>query len=233
MRKLFKLLALFTVSIYAQEVYATFDVEASKHASLAFSSSGVIEKMNVDIGSSVEKGSLLASLLNSDIQAMVEVQKVALEHAKRDYDRQLKVKAQINQSLLDSFAYKFNHAKAQLKYQEALLAKSYLYAPFDGVITAKKVEVGDVVSGQMITEVFDIQSLKERKLIVQFDQKYHTSVKVGDTFTYHLDGDDTSYRGTIDKIYPTINTQSRKMSAEIKAQDFPVGLFGDGYITTK
>lgn len=233
MRKLFKLLAMFTVSIYAQEVYATFDVEASKHASLAFSSSGVIEKMDVDIGSSVEKGSLLASLINSDIQAMVEISKVALAHAKNDYHRQLKVKAQINQSLFDSFAYKFNNAKAQLKYQEALLAKTYLYAPFDGVITAKKVEVGDVVSGQMITEVFDIQSTHARKLVLKFDQKYHTSVKVGDTFTYHLDGDKRSYQGTIDKIYPTIDTTSRKMSAEIKAQDFPVGLFGDGYITTK
>jgi multidrug resistance efflux pump len=121
----------------------------------------------------------------------------------------------------------------QLRYQETLLDKTYLRAPFDGIITAKRVEIGDVVSGQMITEVFDIQSLKERKLILKFDQKYHQKVKVGDSFKYKVDGDDSTYSGTISKIYPTIDSKSRKMFAEVKAQGFPVGLFGDGYITTK
>ena len=164
---------------------------------------------------------------------MVEVSKIALKYAKSDYERQEKVKQHINQSLFESFVYKYDNAKVQLRYQETLLDKTYLRAPFDGIITAKKLEVGDVVSGQMITEVFDIQSLKERKLILKFDQKYHNKVKVGDRFEYKVDGDDTMYSGTIYKIYPTIDSKSRKMLAEVKAQDFPVGLFGDGYIKSK
>ena len=221
------------LQLNAEEIYATFDIQAQKSASLAFSSSGIIEKMNVDIGSIVKKDELLAELLNEDIKAMVEVSKVALKYAKSDFERQEKVKQHINQSLFDSFAYKFDNAKVQLQYQQTLLDKTYLRAPFDGLITAKKVEVGDVVSGQMITEVFDIQSLKERKLVLQFDQKYHKRVKVGDSFKYKVDGDDTTYTGTIYKIYPTIDSKSRKMSAEVKAEHFTVGLFGDGYITTK
>jgi RND family efflux transporter MFP subunit len=217
----------------AEEIYATFDIEAQKSASLAFSSSGIIEKMNVEIGSTVKKDELLAELLNDDIKAMVEVSTVALKYAKSDYERQKKVQQHINESLFDSFAYKYDNAKVQLRYQETLLDKTYLRAPFDGIITAKRVEIGDVVSGQMITEVFDIQSLKERKLILKFDQKYHQKVKVGDTFKYKVDGDNNTYAGTISKIYPTIDSKSRKMFAEVKAQGFPVGLFGDGYITTK
>jgi RND family efflux transporter MFP subunit len=232
MKKIVFLLFL-VLQLNAEEIYATFDIEAQKSASLAFSSSGIIEKMNVDIGSVVKQDELLAELLNDDIKAMVEVSKVALKYAKSDYERQEKVKQHINQSLFDSFANKFDNAKVQLQYQKTLLDKTYLRAPFDGLITAKKVEVGDVVSGQMITEVFDIQSLKERKLILKFDQKYHKKVKVGDRFKYKVDGDDTVYTGTIYKIYPTIDSKSRKMSAEVKAENFPVGLFGDGYITTK
>ena len=221
------------LQLNAEEIYATFDIEAQKSASLAFSSGGIIEKMNVDIGSTVKKDELLAELLNDDIKAMVEVSTVALKYAKSDYERQKKVQQHINESLFDSFAYKYDNAKVQLRYQETLLAKTYLRAPFDGVITAKRVEIGDVVSGQMITEVFDIQSLKERKLILKFDQKYHQKVKVGDSFKYKVDGDDSTYSGTISKIYPTIDSKSRKMFAEVKAQGFPVGIFGDGYITTK
>ncbi|MDM5264358.1 efflux RND transporter periplasmic adaptor subunit [Sulfurovum sp. XTW-4] len=217
----------------AEEIYATFDVKAEKSASLAFSSSGIVGEMKVDIGSVVKKDELLAELLNDDIEAMVEVSKVALKYAQSDYERQKKVQQHINVSLFESYAYKYDNAKVQLKYQDALLEKTYLRAPFDGIITAKHIEVGDVVSGQMITEVYDIQSLKARKLILKFDQKYHKKVKVGDSFKYKVDGDDTLYTGTIYKIYPTIDSRSRKMLAEVKAERFPVGLFGDGYITVK
>ena len=158
MRKILFLLFI-TLQLNAEEIYATFDVEAEQSASLAFSSSGIIGNMNVDIGSVVKKDELLAALINDDIKAMVEVSKVALKYAKSDYERQEKVKQHINESLFDSFANKYDSAKVQLQYQKTLLDKTYLRAPFDGIITAKKVEVGDVVSGQMITEVFDIQSL--------------------------------------------------------------------------
>ncbi|TNF44639.1 MAG: efflux RND transporter periplasmic adaptor subunit [Epsilonproteobacteria bacterium] len=227
------LLLFITLQLNAEEIYATFDVEAQQSASLAFSSSGIIGNMSVDIGSVVKKDALLAELINDDIEAMVEVSTVALKYAKSDYERQEKVKQHINESLFDSYAFRYDNAKVQLQYQKTLLDKTCLHAPFDGVITAKKVEVGDVVSGQMITEVFDIQSLKERKLVLRFDQKYHKKVKIGDSFKYKVDGDDTTYTGAIYKIYPTIDSNSRKMLAEVKAESFPVGLFGDGYITTK
>ncbi|EIF51485.1 efflux RND transporter periplasmic adaptor subunit [Sulfurovum sp. AR] len=232
MKKMIVLL-LAVLHLNAEEIYATFDVKAEKSASLAFSSSGIVGEMKVDIGSVVKKDELLAELLNDDIEAMVEVSKVALKYAQSDYERQKKVQQHINVSLFESYAYKYDNAKVQLKYQDALLEKTYLRAPFDGIITAKHIEVGDVVSGQMITEVYDIQSLKARKLILKFDQKYHKKVKVGDSFKYKVDGDDTLYTGTIYKIYPTIDSRSRKMLAEVKAERFPVGLFGDGYITVK
>jgi RND family efflux transporter MFP subunit len=232
MKKMLVLLVA-VLHLNAEEIYATFDVNAEQSASLAFSSSGIVGQMNVDIGSIVKKDDLLAELLNDDIEAMVEVSKVALNYAKVDYERQKKVQQHINESLFDTYAYKYDNAKVQLKYQETLLDKTYLRAPFDGMITAKRIEIGDVVSGQMITEVYDIQSLKERKLILKFDEKYHEKVKVGDPFKYKVDGDDRVYEGTIYKIYPTIDVKSRKMSAEVKAENFPVGLFGDGYITVK
>ncbi len=111
--------------------------------------------------------------------------------------------------------------------------KTFLKAPFDGVIYEKSVEVGDVVSGQMITTVFKIQSKKSRKLILEFDQKYHKVIKIGDVFNYQIDGDTKQYQGKISKIYPYANTKTRKIKAEVLVQDFIVGLFGDGYITTQ
>lgn len=233
MKKLIFGMLLALSMVHSEDIYATFSVEAGKNASLAFSSSGIVQRLTADIGSEVKKGEMLGEIQNADLKAALGVAKTALKFAKLDYDRQLKVKHLIDKSRLDSYAFKYENSKAQVAYQQALLDKTILKAPFDGVIYDKKVEVGDVVSGQMITIVYKMQSLHDRKLIVAFDQAYHNKVKVGDIFTYKIDGDTTIHKGEITKIYPYADTQSRKIKAEVKANDIMVGLFGDGTIESK
>jgi len=220
-------------ALSANDVYATFTVQPLKDAKLAFIASGIVDKVNTDIGRSVKKGEILAKLENSDIKAMVDVSKTALKYAKKDYERQLKIKELIDEGRFDGVANKYESAKNQLAYQQALYNKTLLKAPFDGVIYAKDVEVGDAVSGMMLKTVFKIQSKTQRKLILEFDQKNRNFVKVGNTFTYSLDGDSKKYSGTISKIYPRADVKSRKITAEVKTKNFIPGLFGDGYIQVK
>jgi RND family efflux transporter MFP subunit len=223
-------LVLLSLSLQAAEVYATFNVEAKQHADLAFTSSGTVAEVNVDVASAVHKDEVLAALNNDDLKASLEVAKVARKYAQRDYERQVKVKKLVDEARFDQYAFKYEHAKAQVAYQQALLDKTLLKAPFDGVIYEKMVEVGDVVSGAMIRTVMKIQSLKARKLVLAFDQKYWRMIKPGMTFRYHVDGDTRTYTGTISKIYPYANDANRKIRAEVEAEGFTPGLFGDGYI---
>lgn len=220
-----------TVSLNAAEVYATFNVEAEQKAKLAFDASGITRSVNYDISSSVKRGKVLASLHNADIKASLDIAKTALKFAKKDYNRQLKVKELIDAGKFDQFAYKYENAKNQLAYAQAKYNKTFLRAPFDGVIYEKDIEVGDTVSGMMLKTVFKIQSKSKRKLILSFDQKYHQDIKVGQIFKYKVDGDTKEYKGSISKVYPYANSGNRKIEAEVKAKDFVVGLFGEGYIT--
>ena len=226
------MIVVIAVNIFGNEIYATFNITAVQSAKLAFSSSGIVKNILVDITAIVKKDDSLAILENDDLKAMLEVQKTAVKYAKKDYDRQVKVKHMIDKAKFDQYAFKYENAKAQLKYQQALFDKTTLKAPFDGVIYEKLIEIGDVVSGKMITVVFKIQSKSSRKLILEFDQKYHKDIKTGDTFKYKIDGDKKQYQGTISKIYPYANTKTRKIKAEVLTQNLMVGLFGDGYITT-
>ncbi len=232
MKKIFILLALLLVNLQAKEIYATFTVHADKSANLAFSSSGIVDSVKVDIGSVVKKGDILAKLQNDDYKASLNITQTTLKYAKKDYMRRQKVKSIIDQGEFDKYASKYADAKAALAYKQALLDKTILKAPFDGVIYDKAIEVGDAVSGAMIRTVFKIQSKSERKLLLAFDQKYWSDVKVGDKFSYKVDGSDKTYEGIIRKIYPTIDRKKRKIKAEVKAKDFIVGLFGDGTIIT-
>ncbi|QOP45233.1 efflux RND transporter periplasmic adaptor subunit [Sulfurimonas paralvinellae] len=215
---------------HAEKIYATFDVSAQKSANLAFTASGIVKQVNVDIGSVVKKNQTLASLDNDDIKAMLEKTKIVYKYAKRELARQEKIKKLIDASKYDKVLSNYENAKASVAYQQALYNKTILKAPFEGVIYDKSIEVGDAVSGMMLKTVFKIQSLRERKLILEFDQKYHGVVKVGQTFEYRVDGDNKAYKGVISKVYPYADFKNRKMRAEVKAKDFTVGLFGDGYI---
>ncbi len=230
MRKIFLVLVLLVVSIEADEIYAPFTVEAKQSANLSFTSTGIVNSLLVDISSEVKKGDTLATLDNSDLKASLDIAQTRLKYAKKEYNRQVKVKRLLEASKFDNFANKYESAKAQLALQQSMFDKSILKAPFDGVIYERLVEVGDAVSGALLRTILKIQSTHKRKLVIDIDQKYWRVLKIGANFRYTLDGDTQEYRGKISKIYPIANSQNRKIRAEVETSDFMVGLFGEGYI---
>jgi len=230
MRKALWGILLLAASLQAEEIYTTFTVEARQHADLAFTSSGTVERVNADVSSMVKKGEVLAALNSDDLKAALKIAKVAEVYAKRDLERQKRVKNLVDEARFDQYQFKYENAKAQLAYKQALLDKTFLKAPFDGIIYEKTVEVGDVVSGAMIRTVMKIQSIEKRKLILEVDQKYWREIKPGLTFRYQVDGDDTKYTGKIAKVYPYANSANRKIRAEVEAEGFTPGLFGEGHI---
>ncbi len=221
---------LLATTLNAQEIYATFNIQAQKSANLAFTSGGIVDEVLVDISSKVKKDEVLVKLKNNDLKAMIAISKTSLKYTKREYDRQLKLKNIIDASKLDSYAFKYENAKNQLAYQKELLDKTILKAPFDGIIFEKMVEVGDVVSGAMLRTILKIQSSKAQKLVISIDQKYWKVIKIGQKFTYTVDGDKQKYRGKITNIYPYANSNNRKIMAEVAVEGFVVGLYGEGYI---
>jgi len=230
MRKIILVLMLLVLNVEAKSLYATFTVVATKSANLAFTASGTVNKVEVSMASEVKKGEVLASLDNAEIKAALNIATTALKYAKRDYERQAKVKKLVDASRFDTYAFKYENAKAQVVYQKALLDKTVLKAPFDGVIYEKSIEVGDVVSGAMIRTVLKIQSLKNRKLELEIDQKYWKVIKPGLTFKYKVDGDTKEYTGKISKVSPYADNANRKIRAEVETEGFTPGLFGEGYI---
>ncbi|MEA1891509.1 MAG: efflux RND transporter periplasmic adaptor subunit [Campylobacterota bacterium] len=232
------------VSLSALEVYATFNIQAEKSANLAFYSGGIIDKIYVDISSVVKKGDKLAELQNDELKTSLSIAKasltnaqVSLKFAKKDYERQVLIKDLIDEEKFDQYKLTYEKAKvaivqagANLAYKQSLLDKSIIYAPFDGVIYDKSVEVGDVVSAMMLRTIFKIQSKEKRKLILEFDQKYWKKVKIGNSVKYVVNGDKQTHIGIVSKVYPHANSDNRKIKAEVKADGFIVGLFGDGYI---
>ena len=244
MKKVILTLLLGALGLYAEQIYATFDAEAEKAAELSLTTSGTIAGITIDVGSRVKKGELLLWLENADLKAALELAKARLEqarvtakYAERNYKRFEKVQKVIDEGQFDQYASAYEQARsgvreaeANLRYQQALLEKTLLKAPFDGVISDKPVEVGDVVSGAMIKVLLRLQSAEEVTLKLAVDQKYWKALKPGLAFTYRVDGDATQRSGTISRVYPTANSANRKIIVEVPAKGIVPGLFGEGEI---
>jgi len=245
MKPFIPLMLLAAVAIgHAEEVYATFDVEALRHSELTLTATGVIETVHADVGDRVARGDILLNLENRDLELAVTLARADLERARvehrfsqNSFERYQKVRDIIDDDEFERYqlaseksAASLKAAEANLAYKEALLEKSILRAPYDGVISRRHKEAGDGVSGARIEPLLNLIDTSKVKLVVQFDEKYWRRVRPGSTFSYRVDGSGERYSGTIAKVYPTVDPQSRKATAELFAEGLLPGLFGEGTI---
>lgn len=244
MKKLFTLIIL-CIRLYGEDIYATFTSSGIKEASLKLNSSGIVDEIRVDIGSKVKKGDVLMKIQNNTQIENVNIQKAQVAankqlylFQKNQFDRYEQTKNVVDKNTYDNIYFNFkksesdlNMAQATLKYQQELLANTYLIAPFDGVIADRSIELGDGIT-QNSTTLFRLIS-NDVKLIIEFDSKYAGKVKVGDIYTFSVDSSNNKRQAKITKVYPSIDVATRRLKAEALVTNMLSGVFGDGYIRTK
>ncbi len=222
---------LLLVGLQAKEVYAIFNVEALEDANLTLDSSGIVDAIYVDVGSVVKKGDVLLTLYNKDKKSQVNSIIQQYDFMQKQYERYKKIGSAIDKNTLDKYYADYRKLEFDRNYALAVVEKTILKAPFDGVIASKNIELGEGM-GANNTILFRLVS-KRVKMVLEFDSKYLPDVKVGDKFIYSVDGKLEKQQVTITKIYPTIDTNTRKVSAEaLLPPNSPLvpGVFGDGFI---
>jgi RND family efflux transporter MFP subunit len=226
------------------DVYATFNVKADKEAVLAFTASGTVAKSFVSVGSQVKKGDILAALENSEQKMMLELAKqdflnasIQAKQSANSLKRYDKVKDILDDEKYEkiSFATDMANNTAEkagftVRLRQSQLEKTRLRAPFNGVITAQAKQIGDAVTGMQVMPFFQIMDTSVIKLVLEFDERYWDKVKVGQTFVYTVDGSKEKMEARISKVYPTINSANRKLTAEVMTTNLKPGLFGQGLI---
>lgn len=231
--------------VYGEEVYATFTSYGVKESTLKLNASGIIDLINVDVGSKVKKGDVLLKIQNNTQIENLTVQQAQSDASeqtylfqKQQYERYEQSKNVIDKNTFEQIYFNYKTAEnnyhasiASLRLQKEMLNNTYLKAPFDGVIASKSVELGEGVT-QNATELFRLVS-SEIKLVLEFDSKYLGKVKVGDKYTFSVDNAKEKRTVSISKIYPSVDSTTRKIKAEAKVTNMVSGIFGDGYITTK
>lgn len=244
MMKKMMILGLLATAGLAEEVYATFNVQADKEAELVLSSTGLVKAIYVDVGDKVKKGAVLLELDNDDLktslllaQKQIDLAEVNLRFAKKAYERFEKVQDVVDEELFDQYVsgyerskIELSNAKANRAYKQALFEKTRLKAPFSGVISSREIELGDGVSSAKMETLFTLITPQKQKLMIAVDEKYWQKLKIGQAFEYSVSGSAKKLTGKISKIYPAIDDKKRSVTVEVPATSLKTGIFGHGMI---
>jgi RND family efflux transporter MFP subunit len=213
-------------------------------------SNGYILHWSKDIGSSVKKGELLAEITAPEIdqellQAIAAQQQAAssegLARSTADRWRNLREKDAVTQQDLDERQSTYLQAQANLASAQAntlrlrnLQGFNKVVAPFDGVVTSRSIDVGDLVdagNGGVGKALFRVAQVDPLRLYVFVPQVYAQQVKVGDAVTVTLPGrQGEEYQGRIVRTARAIDTGTRTMQVEIRVPNPNEALIAGAYV---
>ena len=145
-------------------------IQSVNNADLSTRMMGFVKKVPVNVGDKVKKGQLLVSINNADLQAKsaqlnasITEATAAFNNAQKDYNRfqNLFADNSASQKELDDMTARYEMAKARLEAAKQMkneVNSQYAYtnitAPFNGVVTAKTVEEGDMANpGQPLISI--------------------------------------------------------------------------------
>lgn len=140
--------------VATEEVVGT--VRSKLRAMVEAKISGRVLEYTATPGAMVKAGDLLARLENQEIQAKVDQAKAMLDQAERDFARQKQLIASnaTTRQDFDAADARVKVATAGVNEAETMLGYAKVTAPFDGVITRKLADVGDLaMPGKPLLEI--------------------------------------------------------------------------------
>lgn len=227
-------------------------VEAFHTADIGARITGYVEAVPVDIGSPVKAGQPLLTISAPDREAQVAVlkaeigaRKAALAAARSEQGR---VKAMADSgSITEKAAQEAdlrleqataakNVTEARLAEAEQMLAYATVAAPFDGIVTERAVDPGDLVMADASAALLRVASTTPLRVVAYIPERDAVWLNNGDAATLSFDAyPGQSFQATVTRTAGVLDAKTRRMRAEIDLDNakgllFP-GMYGQVEIT--
>jgi RND family efflux transporter MFP subunit len=197
---------------------------------------GYLKKWYFDIGAHVHKGDLLAEIETPEIDQQLDQSRAELERMQANADlagvtsnrwQTLLAKHAVSQQEADQTRANYiaaqaavDASKANVRRLEQLQSYERIVAPFDGVITARNTDIGDLIdagSGSSNPrELFHMDATHKLRVYVAVPEVYSDSIHDGDSATLTQDSNpDVKIPGTIVRNANAIDHATRTLNVEV------------------
>ena len=228
----------------AREIVLPGNIQAFTLAPIYARTTGYVKSWSHDIGSHVRKGDLLAVIETPELDQQLDqakadlataVSNAALAKLTADRYRGLIAQNAVSQqdtdnavALLEARNTEVNSAQANVHRLEELQSFERIVAPFDGVITARNLDIGQLVtsSGSTTTpgagniasskQVFDISAIQTLRVFVNVPQVYAPDARNGVIATLTVPQyPGRSFHGKLTRSSDAMDPATRTLLAEI------------------
>ena len=222
-----------------EEIPLTGTVVSLRIAQLSTEIPGLIEQFYLDIGDQVEKGDEILHLKSGIEEYSLSAYRAATEQARQELadarrrlrdaealGKNLSVSVNEIQSLtaeVEIDAISVKRLEAEERQQELRVQKHRLYAPFNGVLSKKLVEVGEwVVPGQAVAELIDNTNLM---IEFQVPQNLYTTLDRIDRFNIRFEAfPEEIFEASIVAVVPVTDRSSRTFLIRTQLKDRSIPL---------
>jgi RND family efflux transporter MFP subunit len=225
------------------------NVQAYNDSPIFSRANGYVAKWFVDIGGRVKKDQLLAVLSVPELEHQLDqarhtlaVSEANLALAKQTATRftELGGTRAVSEQEVDQAvsAQRANEASvnanvAQVRTLEASLDYAYIRAPFDGVITVRNVDVGDLINAGSSTvprtELFHIVGAEKLRIYVSVPEAYARSTKPGLVTDITFIAVPGTFRGNLVRTAKAIDPTTRVLNIEIEVDNSKGTLFAGAF----
>ncbi len=208
---------------------------------------GYVKSWDHDIGSSVKAGQVLATIDAPDLDQQLGQAKATLASVKANeqiatltanrnnilLQKQIVAQQLADQTTADAAAKEavVDANEANVRQLEAMQSFKTLAAPFDGVVTARNVELGMLInSGGSGQPLFEVSDLHRVRIFVQVPQSFSAGLAPGMKATFEMPQyPGVQFDATLSHISKAINATSHSMQVELQADNAAGKFFGGSY----
>ena len=219
----------------AQEITLPANTQAFIDTPVYARTSGYLRKWYADIGTRVHEGQLLAVIetpeldqqvrqAQSDLataQANLRLAHITAERWTKLMAKNAVSKQETDQATMDLKARRsaLAAAEANVMRLQQLQGFEKIYAPFDGVITARNIDIGSLIQAgdnSPKAELFHMAATDKLRLFVPVPEVYTNQVRTGSHVVVTSDAiPDAKFTGTIVRNSNEIDISSRTLNVEV------------------
>ena len=192
----------------AKSLELSTTLEGYETMNISPSITGHIEHIYVEVGSRVQKGSMLVRM----DQTQLNTTRINLATTKTEFERvsALKQSGSISEQVYDQTKAGYDQLVETERFQDE---NTFVRAQFAGVISAKNYEDGEMYTGAPILTLTQINRLKA---IINIPETYFPLVRQGMKVDIFSDiYPDQTFPATIEIVYPTIDPSTHTFQAKL------------------
>jgi len=197
---------------------------------------GYVKQWFKDLGDTAKQGETLAVIDIPEINRQVEEATANFKLAKTVYDRWRRLRAEdaVSQQEMDEKTGLYRQSEAVLNRLKQLQSFGNVTAPFEGRITRRNVNLGDLVNAGNVGNaqaMFSMARTDRLSVYVYLPQDRTSQVKVGDEVSvYQTSAPDKIIKGRIARTAGAIDINTRTLQVDIEIPNENNALLPGAYV---